>query len=146
MQLYAGSCYAFFFAYNTYQVGEPIYFFALYSVSPTFDMLTLPSLRCLFVEPFVAFFYSHEEASVFTCHQPQIVVLISGSYAEWVVTAGYLDKVTGLYGVGLIDVALFCVYLLNSEALRLVKLIVVDLLENALGRHVIVVMLVRREG
>ena len=94
----------------------------------------------------MALLCSHEEASVLTCHQPQIVVLISGSSTEGMVAAGDLDEVTGLNCVGLVDVTLLGVYLLNSEALGLVEFVVVDLLEEALGRHIVVVMLVRREG
>lgn len=86
----------------------------------------------------------HKKASVLACHYPEVVVIVAGSGMEGVISSRNFDKVAALYDVNLIDISLFGVHSLNTEAFGLFELIVVYFLGSRLCGHIVVIVLMRR--
>ena len=79
-------------------------------------------------------------------HQPQEVGVVARRADRRVVAVRELDQLVVLHAVGLVDLAVRGVEALHAEALLRIEQEIVDLLGDALGGHVVRVVLVRREA
>ena len=87
-----------------------------------------------------------EEALMLARHEPEEIAVVSRRADGRVVAGGELHQLVLLDGVGLVDGAVAGVHPLNGEALLGLEEEVVYLLKYALLRHVVRVVLVRREA
>ena len=85
-----------------------------------------------------------EKTAVLARHDPKTVVLVSGSYGEWMISLRDNNGVARLYSIHRVYIPLGSIYCLEPEALGLIKFIIVYFVERALSRHIVNIVLMRR--